>query len=130
MSQMDGGLQGLPILMAVFYFNQFTTFKFCIVICPYHPDRTSVLIKIVPFFVYNPFSFGTTYEPLCSCCHYALLVCKIKSGIRFSVDCGSELKVQELQINHSACMGNPLLPQAVNKVHDRKLRHVAIFRPE
>ena len=27
-------------------------------------------------------------------------------------------------------MGNPLLPQAVNKVHDRKLRHVAIFRPE
>ena len=27
-------------------------------------------------------------------------------------------------------MGNPLLPQAVNKVHDRKLRHVAIFRRE
>ena len=27
-------------------------------------------------------------------------------------------------------MANPLLPQAVNKVHDRKLRHVAIFRPE
>ena len=27
-------------------------------------------------------------------------------------------------------MGDPLLPQAVNKVHDRKLRHVAIFRPE
>ena len=27
-------------------------------------------------------------------------------------------------------MGNPLLPQAVNKVHDRNLRHVAIFRRE
>lgn len=41
----ETSLQGLPMLMEVLYSNQFTvkTFKFCIVICPYRPDRISQL---------------------------------------------------------------------------------------